>query len=320
MKKIIIRPFNVTSAFLMFIAILMSAVPIALLAFVCLGDYSLDIKNIIVIPSSFIMLWVGILLLSIVFHQKTIFFDTYLEVYSWKYGTPYKRNMKTSEQIKLPKVKITRIEYSDLKMYGAYLAKDISQYIHKNSGFLQEQWMIANSFIPIPIKMPKVTSSLRDVLLFVKTDGSSIVVDGGNYGLKQVKAMFGELENRTNIKPTGLVEGDLKFKRPFCITILNSFLSLFAIIIWTVVFPVSTVWFEGYINSSHIPAYQSGLRTVYVIGFILGGIASLLYYCSLVPTTKKDEDVRSIRKISKIICLIIYPISIIAFILSAVVF
>lgn len=321
MKRTVIRPFNITSAFLMLIGTVMICIPIFLLVGTCINiqNFVFQNKNVIAIIGTPLIMWFGILISYVALHQRIILFDDHLEICTWKNGTPYKLNSSTLEQIKLPKTKTVCIYYSDLNMYGAFFAKDISQYIHKNSGFLHDQWM-GTANMPIPIKMPKAVDKLRDVILFVKSDGSSFVIDGGNYGLKQIKAMFGEIENLSNLKASGRVEGDVKTKRSMFLTVFNSIVSLFAVILWLFVIPVSTVWLEGLLNHAHTPDNNSGLRFIYIFGLMFGGFASLMYYCSRFPSAKTDEDIIKIRKISKTACFILYPISVIAFVFSSFVF
>ena len=50
--------------------------------------------------------------------------------------------------------------------------------------------------VPIPLKMPKIVSELKDILLFIETDGHCTVINGGQYGLWQVKDLLYQSHDR----------------------------------------------------------------------------------------------------------------------------
>ena len=202
MNKCIIRPFSPISALFIFVVVIL-LLPMPFL-FADLINGGKNISNIIIVPIySIIAIWISILLLCIVLRPKIILYDDRIEIIHWINGVP----MNEFKFFNLPKVKKSIINYNDLKFFGGFLFKDLKEYSAKGKGFLADEWiLIMSSNIPIPIKMPKITKKLKDVILFVTADGESTIIDGGQYGKSQVEYLLFELENRTKIKSNGRVK------------------------------------------------------------------------------------------------------------------
>lgn len=305
MNKCIIRPFSPISALFIFVAIML-LLPIPFL-FVDLINSGKNISNIIIAPIySIIAVWISILLLCIVLRPKIILYADKIEIVHWINGVPIDKFKFFS----LPKVKKSIINYNDLKFFGGFLFKDLKEYSAKGNGFLADEWMlIMSSNIPIPIKMPKITKNLKDVILFVTADGESTIIDGGQYGKKQVEYLLFELENRTKTQSCGRVKAK-KHINNIIIDIVKSM----AVICWLTVIPLSTIWLESFINTSHYPAYQSVWKTIYVIS-IFGANLSLTGYIAC-KRVGNDVDVKTVKKIFKIASLVLYSTFVCAFILS----
>lgn len=297
MMKKVIRPFNTVSALFLLIILLL----FIQFAFFIADAISSSEKlvKIILFALFYIVIfgWLSAILLCFVFRPKIILHDHHLEIHHWKNGVPYDK----AHPFSLPKVTKTIIQYSDLSIFGAFLLKDVIQYIDKNSGFLADYLITAaGARIPIFVKLPKTTTMLRDVLLFAKSE-DCLVIDGGLYGYRQVQSLLYELEQRTNIKSVGRV----KPKKHGSIFILE-LIRAFGIICWLTIVPISTIWLEGLFNPNHPPAYQLVWRVLYVISIFLANICLAGYISSF--KVKDDAAVKLVGNVFGKFAIVLYAI------------
>lgn len=313
MHKKIIRPFNVGSA-----AVVLSSFSVFIFSFINLfssRNLNQIFFNILLIIA---LTYVFIVAIFITFSPKTVLLEDRMIVYHWENGTPYNygRDFPATQFIKFPKVKISTIYYKDLMLYGAYTIGDITEYTNKDSGFLKQQWIVARGGnVFVPIKLPKIISKLRGVLLFVNKDGESVVVDGKAYSVRQTAGILATIENHITTKSGGIIDPDHKYKQVFVFDVLTAIAMLIVSVIWCVIIPVSLVWIEGILNVSHPPNYQSPLRVLYIIGFMLANLSLI----GVIISKRKEnsgDDAQRVAKVFKFGVTILYPIAILAFAVS----
>lgn len=308
MKKCIIRPFNIISAlFLLILIVFLLPLPFIFIEFVN-GDEKLTFVLFVIYLLFFG--WLSAHLLVLVFRPKIILNEDYIEIRHCQKKTAFDK----TNPFRIPKIKITRIPYCELRFYGGFFIEDITEYIKKRSGFLADKWMIAmGSHIPIPIKFPRITTKLRDVILFVTSDGKSLIIDGGMYGIKQVEYLLFELERHTAIQASGRVKPK-KHKNCYSIDILQATSSLIGVVFWLIIFPLSTIWLEGLINPLHNPANQSVWRLLFIISILLANLSLLIHIVA--NKTGSDSEVKLISKFSGLLAAILYILFGITFSLS----
>ena len=305
MKKCVIRPFNVVSA-LLIIVVFAFWFLIAASIFEAIYDYhAVDITMALIalICISFLV-WLTIILLRIVLLPKIVLYDTYLEITSWKNGVPFDKK----RPLCFPKPQSTVIKYCDLKLAGAFFAEDIKEYLNNKSGFLYDNWIVAVG-VPIPIRLPKVTKKLRDVLLFVCDDGEPLVIDGGQYGLKQVKFLLYKLSELKTICISGRVS-----PKQYCNSLLLNMVKSILIVVWLTVFPMLTIYIETLFNPLHGFSYQSAFRTLYVLSLYLADFA-LLGLISIKRQESADQFYR-VMAVAKTICCILFALFAVFFAVS----
>lgn len=246
--------------------------------------------------------WLSVTILNIVFRPKMILYENYIEIHHWKNGSPY----TTIRTMKIPKITKTIIKYSELSLFGGYFLKDVAKYLEENSGFL-EDIRISGTKIPIQVKL------LRGVLLFVKSDGDGLVVEGKPYGLKQVQFLLYELEQRTHIQASGRVQAK-KHLNSVVLIAISGLGVICGLTGWLLIIPVATIWLEGFFNPAHIPAFESPLRSIYVISIFFANFCIAGYY--IIRKDKVNADFENIANIFKLIAFVLYFLFFVAFILS----
>ena len=313
LNKQTIRPFNVISTLLLLCASIF-VFPIPYVIYELAGGDA-DIVSLIVLVTSSVLMFVlaGAHLLAAVFRPKIILGDDHMEILHWSGVKVHDKK----HPFRIPQTKKTIISYGDLKLFGGFFAKDIAEYRKKGSGILSDTWMrAAGTPLPISIRLDSAASQLRDLLLFVTADGTSCVIDGGLYGLKQVENLLYELEQRTGVPSAGRVD-PRKHSNHFVLNILCSMLALIGFICWFAVLPMSATWLEGFINPLHGQAYQSLWRHLYILSLMLANLCILGYIVA--RKTGNDADIRYIRKVFGRISIVLYIVFGISFSISLLV-
>ncbi len=309
MKTYRIRPFNAISALFLILSLVFPALILFFVIDMLSGATVPDMTSIIgIILFSFFVIWLETIFLSIVFSPYIDINEDFIEIHHWKNGTPYDKK----HPLRRPRTIKTTIPMDELAMYGAYLLKDIENYTKKGSGFIYDQWMVVTSTpIPLPLKFPSLTKNLRDLLLFVKSDGESVVVDGGQYGLRQVQYLLHVIKQHTDTKASGRVSPKKRINS-FALNVIKAF----AVVCWLTVLPISTIWLEGLINPLHIPSYQSVWRTVFVISILLANLSMTGYWA--IRRQRDDIEMPHIKTGLLLIALVLYVVFVVTLIVSAV--
>ncbi len=306
MKKYVVRPSNVvTLIFFLLGVFFLSIIPIGIISAI-VAQKSVAFVLLYALFSSIIGGWISSMLLSVVFRPKIVLYDDHLEAFHWEKGIPYDSN----HPFRLSKIEKSVIQYADLTLYGAFFAKDIVNYLEKGSGLLAKKWFVATSSpIPIPIQLPAITTRMRDVMMFVSSDGNSLVLDGGPYGYRQVQNMLYEIELRSGTKS----EGRVTPRKSIDNFVLNLLCSLVKLSFFTV-FPLVPLMLESLFNPLHTFGYDSPWRILYFCSLFIGNLCLGIFMVS--KKQNADPEIKHIQNISKKVFIILYLIFIVSFIIS----
>lgn len=307
-----IRPFGTSNIFLLFIFLIFFSLIIVAGFFIgfeiAKDQFILQFKNIICGIFVFLVyILVLIKLLNTIFSQYIVLYDSYIEIHYFD-----NKHLKTL----IPKRSVVKkIFFHQLAAYGAFLCKDINDY-RKEKELLHDTWFLATQTpVPIPLKMPKIVSELKDILLFIETDGNCTVINGGQYGLWQVKDLLYQLKQRTNRDPIGRVSAEKNQHQSFY-HIARSLGVLICIIIWLIAVPFLVVGVESILNPLHSGGYQSAWKTIYVICIFLANFLLLLYIALKKDKQSNDLKLQSLKHIVGWICGVLYLIFVFCLILS----
>lgn len=310
-QKLTIRPSSPVAFFMWALGLLFS-LPIIFVSFDLIGKITTDPLYVLFVLACMIFAGIfALIALAVPYKQRIVFDEESFEAVTWKNGKPY---IPRKDELKLPKTISYRLPYTAIRFFGVYRAIDIYTQAKQGSQDLDDR-------IQFGVEDPSLPSQLRnldqtsDVLILIDDQHQIMLINTDLYSRSQIQWILYELQAATLLPSKGLLEpkqGNNGY--------MKGILTFLAAILIVIVFPVSSIFLEAWLNPTHTTAYQSLWRHVYVLSSLFGGIGLLgvvVYIRSSQKERLKDEAVYgNVGRFFKWTTIILYTVFLISFTIS----
>ena len=216
--------------------------------------------------------------LKIIFMSKFAFYDDHFEAV---YFDPFMDHAKTFyKPISAHRVSVY---YADIEKFGSFESRQLRRNGRDDNNRLSVLAKVNGKLVPFTL--PVWFQDSRNYFIINDKLGNGYLIDGKLYSVGQVVSVLRNLEAASGESAMG---GYPNLSNLIGLKILFGF-GL------TVAIPLLLTKLESILNPQHVMAYQSGLRTGYVVSGMFFGL-SILFKFMMVGKSRERGDEEEIKK------------------------
>lgn len=277
MRKTVVRPFEAGS-------LMLALVGFAFPAIVIYEAVSMILKGpaperiFVITVAAILTYFVSFSALKIIFMSKFAFYDDHFEAV---YFDPFMDHAKTFyKPISAHRVSVY---YADIEKFGSFESRQLRRNGRDDNNRLSVLAKVNGKLVPFTL--PVWFQDSRNYFIINDKLGNGYLIDGKLYSVGQVVSVLRNLEAASGESAMG---GYPNLSNLIGLKILFGF-GL------TVAIPLLLTKLESILNPQHVMAYQSGLRTGYVVSGMFFGL-SILFKFMMVGKSRERGDEEEIKK------------------------
>ena len=299
MKKTVVRPFEAGSLLLALVGFVFPAILIYEAVSVILKGPA-PVRIAVIAVAAMLTYFISLSALKIIFMSKFTFYEDHFEAV---YFDPFANHAKTFyKPMSAHKVSVY---YDDIEKFGSFESKQLRRNGRDLSNRLSALANVDGDLVPFVL--PVWFQDSRNYFIINDKLGNGYLIDGKLYSAAQVTRVLKKLEYASRKSAVG---GYPEPNNNIGIKVLLIFVFMLAV-------PMGLIELEKLLNPQHVPAYQSGFRTGYIIGALLL-IFSVLFRIMLSSKDMQDDEdsLKRPKIISSLVSLALFAVTVVCFILS----
>ncbi len=300
MKKKVVRPFEAGS-------LMLALVGFAFPAIVIYEAVSMILKGpaperiFVIAVAAVLTYFVSFSALKIIFMSKFAFYDDHFEAV---YFDPFMDHAKTFyKPISAHRVSVY---YADIEKFGSFESRQLRRNGRDDNNRLSVLAKVNGKLVPFTL--PVWFQDSRNYFIINDKLGNGYLIDGKLYSVGQVVSVLRNLESASGESAVG---GYPNLSNLIGLKILFGF-GL------TVAIPLVLTRLESILNPQHVMAYQSGLRTGYVVSGMFFGLSILFKFMMVGKSRERgdEEEIKKNRIMTTVISTVLFAIMAVCFIVS----
>ena len=300
MKKKVVRPFEAGS-------LMLALVGFAFPAIVIYEAISMILKGpaperiFVIAVAAVLTYFVSFSALKIIFMSKFAFYDDHFEAV---YFDPFMDHAKTFyKPISAHRVSVY---YADIEKFGSFESRQLRRNGRDDNNRLSVLAKVNGKLVPFTL--PVWFQDSRNYFIINDKLGNGYLIDGKLYSVGQVVSVLRNLESASGESAVG---GYPNLSNLIGLKILFGF-GL------TVAIPLVLTRLESILNPQHVMAYQSGLRTGYVVSGMFFGLSILFKFMMVGKSRERgdEEEIKKNRIMTTVISTVLFAIMAVCFIVS----
>ncbi len=300
MKKKVVRPFEAGS-------LMLALVGFAFPAIVIYEAVSMILKGpaperiFVIAVAAVLTYFVSFSALKIIFMSKFAFYDDHFEAV---YFDPFMDHAKTFyKPISAHRVSVY---YADIEKFGSFESRQLRRNGRDDNNRLSVLAKVNGKLVPFTL--PVWFQDSRNYFIINDKLGNGYLIDGKLYSVGQVVSVLRNLESASGESAVG---GYPNLSNLIGLKILFGF-GL------TVAIPLVLTRLESILNPQHVMAYQSGLRTGYVVSGMFFGLSILFKFMMVGKSRERgdEEEIKMNRIMTTVISTVLFAIMAVCFIVS----
>ena len=239
--------------------------------------------------------------LKIIFMSKFAFYDDHFEAV---YFDPFMDHAKTFyKPISAHRVSVY---YADIEKFGSFESRQLRRNGRDDNNRLSVLAKVNGKLVPFTL--PVWFQDSRNYFIINDKLGNGYLIDGKLYSVGQVVSVLRNLESASGESAVG---GYPNLSNLIGLKILFGF-GL------TVAIPLVLTRLESILNPQHVMAYQSGLRTGYVVSGMFFGLSILFKFMMVGKSRERgdEEEIKKNRIMTTVISTVLFAIMAVCFIVS----
>lgn len=300
MKKKVVRPFEAGS-------LMLALVGVAFPAIVIYEAVSMILKGpaperiFVIAVAAVLTYFISFSALKIIFMSKFAFYDDHFEAV---YFDPFMDHAKTFyKPISAHRVSVY---YADIEKFGSFESRQLRRNGRDDNNRLSVLAKVNGKLVPFTL--PVWFQDSRNYFIINDKLGNGYLIDGKLYSVGQVVSVLRNLESASGESAVG---GYPNLSNLIGLKILFGF-GL------TVAIPLVLTRLESILNPQHVMAYQSGLRTGYVVSGMFFGLSILFKFMMVGKSRERgdEEEIKKNRIMTTVISTVLFAIMAVCFIVS----
>lgn len=277
MKKTVVRPFEAGSLMLALVGVAFPAMLIYEAVSIILKGPGPE-RIVVIAVAAVLTYFISVSALKIIFMSKFTFYEDHFEVV---YFDAFMDHAKTFYK-PIPSHKVS-VYYDDIEKFGSFESKQLRRNGRDDNNRLLVLAKVNGKLVPFTL--PVWFQDSRNYFIINDRRGNGYLIDGKLYSVGQVGLVLRNLEAASGKSAVGGYPS---------MSNLIGLKTLFGFGL-TVAIPLVLIRFEELLNPQHVMAYQSGLRTGYVVSGMFFGL-SILFKFIMVGKSKENGDVAGIKR------------------------
>lgn len=300
MKKKVVRPFEAGSLMLAHVGFAFPAIVIYEAVSVILKGPAPE-RIFVIAVAAVLTYFVSFSALKIIFMSKFAFYDDHFEAV---YFDPFMDHAKTFyKPISAHRVSVY---YADIEKFGSFESRQLRRNGRDDNNRLSVLAKVNGKLVPFTL--PVWFQDSRNYFIINDKLGNGYLIDGKLYSVGQVVSVLRNLESASGESAVG---GYPNLSNLIGLKILFGF-GL------TVAIPLVLTRLESILNPQHVMAYQSGLRTGYVVSGMFFGLSILFKFMMVGKSRERgdEEEIKKNRIMTTVISTVLFAIMAVCFIVS----
>lgn len=300
MKKKVVRPFEAGSLMLALVGFAFPAIVIYEAVSVILKGPAPE-RIFVIAVAAVLTYFVSFSALKIIFMSKFAFYDDHFEAV---YFDPFMDHAKTFyKPISAHRVSVY---YADIEKFGSFESRQLRRNGRDDNNRLSVLAKVNGKLVPFTL--PVWFQDSRNYFIINDKLGNGYLIDGKLYSVGQVVSVLRNLESASGESAVG---GYPNLSNLIGLKILFGF-GL------TVAIPLVLTRLESILNPQHVMAYQSGLRTGYVVSGMFFGLSILFKFMMVGKSRERgdEEEIKKNRIMTTVISTVLFAIMAVCFIVS----
>lgn len=300
MKKTVVRPFEAGSLMLALVGFAFPAMLIYEAVSIILKGPAPE-RIFVIAVAAVLTYFVSFSALKIIFMSKFAFYDDHFEAV---YFDPFMDHAKTFyKPISAHRVSVY---YADIEKFGSFESRQLRRNGRDDNNRLSVLAKVNGKLVPFTL--PVWFQDSRNYFIINDKLGNGYLIDGKLYSVGQVVSVLRNLESASGESAVG---GYPNLSNLIGLKILFGF-GL------TVAIPLVLTRLESILNPQHVMAYQSGLRTGYVVSGMFFGLSILFKFMMVGKSRERgdEEEIKKNRIMTTVISTVLFAIMAVCFIVS----